>query len=111
MNCFRCIFCNNRYRSMEKNDITMEELKRMQSQGAIIIDVRSPQEYAEGHIEGAIVIPEYELKIRAKEIIKDKSQLIVVYCPRGFRSKKAQRILKYMGYENVYNLYKGLENY
>lgn len=111
MKCFRYMCCNNRYRSMEKDDITMEELKNMADKGAIILDVRSPQEYREGHIEGAIVIPEYELKFRAQEILKDKSQLIVVYCPRGFRSKKAQRILKYMGYENVYNLYKGLENY
>lgn len=102
---------NNGYRSMEKDDITMEELKNMADKGAIILDVRSPQEYREGHIEGAIVIPEYELKFRAQEILKDKDKAIIVYCPSGIRSKRAQRLLKCMGYENVYNLYKGFENY
>lgn len=96
---------------MEKDDITMEQLENMAKEGAVLLDVRSPQEYREGHIEGAILIPEYELRITAKEILKDKRQVIIVYCPSGFRSKRAQRLLKNMGYENVYNLYKGFENY
>ncbi len=96
---------------MDKDDITMEQLENMAKEGAIILDVRSPQEYQEGHIDGAVLIPEYELRITAKEMLKDKKQVIVVYCPSGFRSKRAQRLLNYMGYENVYNLYKGLENY
>ncbi|MCI8411572.1 MAG: rhodanese-like domain-containing protein [Clostridia bacterium] len=111
MNRFGCCFCRNRSRCMDKDDITMEQLENMAKEGAIILDVRSPQEYQEGHIDGAVLIPEYELRITAKEMLKDKKQVIVVYCPSGFRSKRAQRLLNYMGYENVYNLYKGLENY
>lgn len=96
---------------MGKDDIDMEQLKEMAKQGAIILDVRSPQEYGEGHIDGAILIPEYELRVKAREILKDKNQTIIAYCPSGFRSKRAQRLLKNMGYQNVYNLYKGFENY
>lgn len=96
---------------MEKDDITMEQLENMAKEGAVLLDVRSPQEYGEGHIDGAILIPEYELRMRAREILKDKEQVIIAYCPSGLRSKRAQRLLKNMGYENVYNLYKGFENY
>ena len=83
----------------------------MQIQGAILIDIRSPQEYNEGHLEGAIVLPEYEIYSKAKKILPNKNQTIIVYCGNGIRSKKSQRIMRRMGYTNVYNLYKGTENY
>ena len=98
-------------RSIEKNDINMEELKRLVSNGAILLDVRSPQEYKEGHLEGAISIPEYELKSRSKNELQDKNINIIIYCSSGSRSKKAKKILKKMGYHNVYNLYNGIQNY
>lgn len=96
------------YRGMDIDDINLEQLKNMQKQGAEIIDVRSKSEYNEGHLEGAINIPEYELKdkIKAK---KDKT--IVVYCISGYRSKRAYLKLKKWGFLNVYNLYGGLEQY
>ena len=56
------IFKNRFYRKMEPYDVNLEELKNMQKSGAEIIDVRSKTEYNEGHLEGAINIPEYELK-------------------------------------------------
>lgn len=98
-------------RSIEKNDINMEELKRLVSNGAILLDVRSPQEYKEGHLEGAISIPEYELKSRSKNELQDKNINIIIYCLSGSRSKKAKKILEKMGYHNVYNLYNGIQNY
>ena len=98
------------FRSMEKDDIDMEKLEDLLSKGAKIIDVRSPQEYNEGHIEGSILIPEYEIRQTAKKILEDTSEQIVVYCSSGIRSKKAQKKLKNMGYENVYNLYYGLDS-
>ena len=98
-------------RSIEKNDINMEELKRLVSNGAILLDVRSPQEYKEGHLEGAISIPEYELKSRSKNELQDKNINIIIYCSSGSRSKKAKKILEKMGYHNVYNLYNGIQNY
>ncbi len=95
------------YRGMEEGDIELEELKQLQKEGAIIIDVRSPQEYEEEHVNGAILIPEYEIKKSIESKVKNKNQNIVVYCSSGSRSKKAQKILKKLGYKNVYNLYNG----
>ena len=88
----------------EKYDISLDELKKFQEEGAIIIDVRSPQEYNEGHIGGAISIPEYELKKNAESLLKNKDENIIVYCSSGTRSRKAQKILQKLGYRNVYNL-------
>ena len=99
------------YREIEENDIGLEELKQLQKEGAIIVDVRSPQEFREGHIDGAISIPEYEMKKEAEKRLIDKNKNIVVYCSSGGRSKKAQKLLKKLGYDHVYNLYNGLTNY
>lgn len=73
----------------------------------IIIDVRSEQEYAEGHLNGAINIPLYRIKSETERIVEDKSKQIIVYCTSGVRSEKAQVILNSMGYMNVYNLISG----
>ena len=55
--------------------------------GAILLDVRTPQEYAEGHIAGALLIPDYEIGDRAQEELPDKEQKILVYCRSGRRSR------------------------
>lgn len=109
LNKLRYILTRKANRSMEKNDINQEELRNMVSKGAVLLDVRSPQEYQEGHLEGAILIPEYELMKRCEKELKDKNETIVVYCSSGSRSKKAQKQLKKLGYTNVYNLYNGLD--
>lgn len=70
----------------------------------IIVDVRSEQEFKEGHINGAINIPLYKVKSDFQKKIKNKNEYIVLYCTSGIRSKKAQNILISMGYTNVYNL-------
>ena len=57
--------------------------------GYIILDAREQDEYDEGHIPGAILIPEYEIADRAKKELHDKNQLILVYCRSGRRSKIA----------------------
>ena len=98
-------------RSMDFYEISIEELKLKQNQGAIIIDVRSSQEYNEGHLSGAINIPYYELKKNINSIIKDRNKEIVIYCQEGVRGKQAYKILKKYKFEKVYNLYKGLENW
>lgn len=98
-------------REIDEKDIGLEDLKKLQEEGAMIVDVRSPQEYREGHIDGAISIPEYEIKKEAENRLVDKEKNIVVYCSSGGRSKKAQKLLKKLGYSHVYNLYNGLTNY
>ena len=107
---FKNMITRNLNRSMNKNDINIEELQKLISNGATVVDVRSPQEYNEGHINNAISIPEYELRFRCRKELCNKEKLIVVYCSTGHRSKKAQKELCQMGYKQVYNLYNGLEN-
>ena len=69
--------------------------------GYIIIDARTQSEYDEGHIPGAILIPEYEIADRAEKELPDKEQLILVYCRSGRRSKIAAEELVKLGYTNV----------
>ena len=78
-------------------DITKEELNSYAKQGATIIDVRSPQEYREGHVDGAISIPDYQMKREIRNRIPNKNQLIVVYCSTGHRSQRAQRDVREYG--------------
>ena len=67
----------------------------------IILDVRTQEEYDEAHIDGAILIPDYEIVAKAESILKDKNQLILVYCRSGRRSKAASSVLAALGYTNV----------
>ena len=99
------------YRKMEDYEINMYELKEKQKNGAIIVDVRSSQEYYEGHINGAINIPYYEIKMDVNNVLKNKNEEIVLYCQTGFRSKQAYKKLIKLEYKNVYNLYGGLDNW
>ena len=83
--------------------ITPEEAKNIMDAETrfVIIDARTQAEFDEGHIEGAILIPEYEITDRAEEEIPDKDTLILVYCRSGRRSKIAADALIELGYTNV----------
>ena len=86
------------------NKITAEEAKEMiDTQEVIILDVRTQEEFKEKHIEGALLIPDYELEKLAKSKLPDKNKKILVYCRSGNRSKSAARLLIDMGYTNVYD--------
>ena len=67
----------------------------------IILDVRTQEEFDEGHIEGAILIPDYEIANKAQSKLPDKDMLILVYCRSGRRSKLASQTLADMGYKNI----------
>ena len=67
----------------------------------ILLDVRTEKEFAAGHIKGAILIPDYEIKLRAKKELPDKAKTILVYCRSGRRSKLAARDLAELGYTDV----------
>ena len=108
MFCRRCYRNRGYYKNNSKNEINFEQLKNMVSKGAILIDVRSPQEFKEGHLPGAINIPEYEIR-KVKNEMPKLNQQIVVYCQYGGRSKNAYNMMKKMGYTNVYSLKGGLE--
>ncbi len=86
------------------NKITAEEAKEMiDTQEVIILDVRTQEEFKEKHIEGALLIPDYELANVAKSKLPDKNKKILVYCRSGNRSKSAARLLIDMGYTDVYD--------
>lgn len=102
---------NSFFRSMDEYDITLSELKQKQASGAVIIDVRNNREYREGNINGSINIPEYELNNALENKIKNKNTVIVMYCSSGWRSRNACKKAKKLGYNNVFNLYGGLERY
>ena len=84
-------------------NITAQEAKQiMDSQeGYIILDVREQEEFDQGHIPGAILIPYTQIEERAEEVLPDKEQLILVYCRSGRRSKIAAEALVELGYTNI----------
>ena len=83
--------------------ITGEQAKKLMDTESdyVIIDARTTEEFNEGHIEGAILIPEYEIGDRAEAELPRKDQLILVYCRSGRRSKIAAQALVDLGYTNV----------
>ena len=94
---------NENGKSSTYEQITAEQAKTIMDteKDYIIIDARTQEEFAEGHIENAILIPEYEIAERAEKELPDKEQLILVYCRSGRRSKIASEELVNLGYTNV----------
>ena len=84
-------------------NITAEEAKQIMDseEGYIILDVRTQEEYDEGHIPGAILISHEEIEEKAEDVLTDKDQLILVYCRSGRRSKLAAEALVELGYTNI----------
>ncbi len=80
-----------------------EAKEMMESEDVIILDVRTDEEFEEQRIEGAILIPDYEIEERAEDKLPDKDATILVYCRTGRRSELASRALIEMGYKNVYD--------
>lgn len=84
--------------------ISQDEAKEMMARddGHIIVDVRRQDEYDEGHIPGAILIPNESINTTRPKELKDLDQIILVYCRSGRRSKEASDKLAKMGYTKVY---------
>ena len=84
-------------------NITAEEAKQIMDteEGYIILDVRTQEEYDQGHIPGAILISHEEIAEKAEDVLTDKDQLILVYCRSGRRSKIAAEALVELGYTNI----------
>ena len=99
---FGCVGCSDGG-SASYDQISGAEAKALMDSesGYIIIDARTQEEYDQGHIPGAIMIPEYEIADRAEKELPDKDQLILVYCRSGRRSKIAAEELVKLGYTNV----------
>lgn len=84
--------------------IDQEKAKEMMAvnDGHVIVDVRRADEYAAGHIPGAILIPNESIGTEKPEQLPDKDQIILIYCRSGNRSKQAAQKLADMGYTNIY---------
>ena len=84
---------NTRYVSMDEITEIME-----QNEGYVILDVRTHEEYNEGHIPNAICIPNETIDESVINELPDKNQLILIYCRSGNRSKQATKKLENLGY-------------
>ena len=80
----------------------------VEEQGALLLDVRTPEEYAEKHLPNSVLIPHDEIGRRINEVLEaqagDKSKPIVVFCRRGGRAQNAKDTLVYNGFTEVTNL-------
>ncbi len=99
---------NNKGEASENNmykTISQEEAKRImdEEEGYLILDVRTEEEYKEGHIPNAINIPNEIISENTTTILNDKEQIILVYCRSGRRSKEASEKLIKLGYNNIYD--------
>ena len=83
--------------------ISLEEAKQLMKdeEGYIILDVRTKEEFAEGHIPGAICVPNETISDEMPEELPEQDQLILVYCRSGNRSKQASKKLAELGYTNI----------
>lgn len=86
--------------------IDAENAKMMseQTDEVIFLDVRTLEEYNEGHIEGAVLLPDTELAEKIEQVIPDKRALVFVYCRSGNRSKTATEKMVELGYNHVYDM-------
>lgn len=85
--------------------ITAEEAKTiLDNEDVILVDVRTQEEFDAGYIEGAILLPDYDIEANAEKILTDKDTKILVYCRSGRRSAAAAEKLVDMGYQNIYDM-------
>lgn len=86
--------------------ISAKQAKEFMQEGKdyILLDVRTQQEFAEEHIEGAVLIPHSQLECHAENELKEKDAHIFIYCQSGRRSANAAAILADMGYINIYDI-------
>ena len=91
--------------------ISAQEAKEIiESEDVVILDVRTKEEYNEGHIENAVLLPIDDISSKAEDLLRNKDAKILVYCRSGNRSATASKQLIKMGYTNVYD-FGGISNW
>lgn len=96
--------CSSSTKQDNYHKISASEAKEMMDhQEVIIVDVRGEDEYAMGHIEGAIVIPNETINKTEIKQLNDKEATILIYCHSGNRSRQAAKKFVKMGYKNIYD--------
>lgn len=91
--------------SASVNTIDADKAIEMMASGDpyVLVDVRTEEEYAEGHIEGALLLPLDQLETLAEEKLPDKDATILIYCRSGNRSAQASVLLVELGYTQIYD--------
>ena len=84
--------------------ISPEAARKLLKDGALVVDVRNAGEYQGGHLPDSVNIPLGELKEALPRRVANKNQVLLLHCLSGARSGMAKRVLKSMGYQNVFNL-------
>lgn len=102
------LFKNDKYKNITGNEL-IDLFKN--NKKCIVIDVRTIEEFKNGHIEKSKNIPVSELRSKINSIIKYKDDDVVLYCASGARSKSAANFLYKEGFENIYNLKGGMGSY
>lgn len=88
---------------VSQNDLKQQVIKYLE-QGAIVIDVRTEEEYKNGHFKDAIFIPYHQIEKRIKELEIYKDTPILLYCRSGRRANIAKQVLEQYGFKNVINV-------
>lgn len=85
--------------------ISADDAKKMmdENEDFIILDVRTEEEYEQGHIENSLLIPDNKIGDKAEEILTDKDAVIFVYCRSGRRSENATKELIDLGYTKTFD--------
>ena len=96
----------------ENKDVTIlsvEEAKTILAEepGAVFLDVRTPEEFKEGHIEGAVLINFFDADFKQQVATLDKDKPVYIYCRSGNRSQQAGMILTEMGFKEIYDIEAG----
>ena len=86
-----------------------EAVQCMNREKGVVVDVCGRDEYAQGHIKGALNVPLDQLEANLGQAVKNKSTTLILSCASGMRSKRAQAIAQKLGYEKVHSLQGGLK--
>ncbi|MBQ3179871.1 MAG: rhodanese-like domain-containing protein [Firmicutes bacterium] len=84
--------------------LSQAEGERRRRQGALLLDVRTPEEFRAGHLPGSMLLPLERLPGQISSIAPDRGRTLLLYCSRGERSRAAAQVLASMGYHQVYVL-------
>lgn len=96
--------CNSNQKAITYKTITCNEMTELVNDGALLIDVRTEEEYNNGHIDGSINMSSTSIMDNLANVIKDKNTKIIVYCQSGGRSKNIADKLIAEDYKYVYDL-------
>jgi putative phage shock protein E len=93
----------NAAKTNEIRHVSMDDIVKIMNENKdyVIVDVRTPDEYKEGHIPNAINIPNETINETVYNKLKDKNQLILIYCRSGSRSRQAAYKMQKLGYTNL----------